>query len=81
MILHVKDPEGTILGMMTIDRDSATCIIVGCPTDRLGELVPVAKSLKVAHIYFMATNDQVDEMLSIGWTKSPTCIMEMNNGK
>lgn len=76
---HIVLRDGDrVSGVVCVDREIGTSIILSCDIDELGQLVALARAHKVPELRIMVSKDDVEELVARGWTlKKDLRVMEI----
>jgi|WetSurSiteA1Bulk_404760.scaffolds.fasta_scaffold07815_5 hypothetical protein len=81
MHIEVKDPlKKDIVGVLCIERDSHSAIILEAEIEYLETLVSIAKSQKVPLVTLVVPHGAVPELQALGWQVDDTRVVLTKGG-
>jgi hypothetical protein len=62
-------------GVLCVNRETHTCIILQADVDRLEDLVAIARAMKVPNVQLIVPKAAVKELEAYGWAPIPDLVV------
>jgi hypothetical protein len=75
MHITITNEGDEVVGVLCVNRETQTCIVLQGDVEYLEDLVQIGAAMKAPQVLLFAPKESVDELLPFGWTPSDSLVV------
>jgi len=75
MHITITNDSDEIMGVLCVNRETQTCIVLQADVECLEDLVQIGSSLKAPKVHLFVPKDSVSELEPYGWKRDKSLVV------